>query len=84
VERKLGRTSPSYEPSQAGSYNTRWRKEARRSRAVARQLALCEANASDPVAGLVKRIRHDANGDAFIQVKQPMDWKMMLPAAMRA
>lgn len=75
-----GRQQPNYVPSGHGTYNCRWRKEERRKAAVARQKALCQANTDDHTQGLVKRIRHDDTG-SYIQVKMPMDWRMMLPAS---
>lgn len=64
--------------AQRGSYNCRWRKQERRESAVARQKALCVANANDRTAGLVKRLRGND-----IEVKKPMDWHFLLPQSQR-
>jgi hypothetical protein len=45
----LGSKSKTYHPSGHGSYNARWRKDARRERAVARQKKLCESGDGKPL-----------------------------------
>lgn len=81
-----GRNNPTYEPSGHGTYNSRWRKQERRKAALARQKKLCESGKT------VQRVRQRMNSDeadedydfgVYVEVKQPMDWKKMLPESER-
>lgn len=64
-----GRQKPNYEPSGHSTYNSRWRKQERRERAVARQKALYDSD---------RLVKKPAGHEAV-----PMDWKMMLPESER-